>query len=167
VAVDTITALEELCIPFAEQLYMKSPMGKNWFTEGKPKYGSILNMPNGAGYPWLRDAFTTIISYRKQWASRVILAGHVKDVMLEKNGAEFSALDLNLTGKIKSITTSQSDAIGYLYRKGNQNILSFKTTDQIACGARPTHLRNAEIVMSEMDKDGNVVTHWEKVFVNL
>jgi len=166
VAVDTITALEELCIPFAEQLYMKSPMGKNWLTEGKPKYGSILNMPNGAGYPWLRDAFTTIISYIKQWAPRVILAGHVKDVMLEKNGAEFSALDLNLTGKIKSITTSQSDAIGYLYRKGNQNIITFKTKDDVTCGARPEHLRNQEFVVSKINEDGQIETDWSQIFID-
>ena len=51
IAVDTITALEEMCIPYAEELYSKTPMGKNWFTEGKVKYGMITNMPNGAGYP--------------------------------------------------------------------------------------------------------------------
>jgi hypothetical protein len=49
VALDTITALEEMCVPMAEDMYSKSSMGKNWFTEGKPKYGTILNMPNGAG----------------------------------------------------------------------------------------------------------------------
>ena len=51
-AIDTISALEELCIPYAEFLYSKSPMGANWFTPttgGKAKHGSILNMANGAG----------------------------------------------------------------------------------------------------------------------
>lgn len=50
IAVDTVTALEGMSLPLAEQLYMKSPMGVNWLTQGKPKYGSLLNMPNGAGY---------------------------------------------------------------------------------------------------------------------
>lgn len=49
IAVDTVTALEEFCIGYAEELYAKSSMGKNWFTEGKPKYGTIINMPQGAG----------------------------------------------------------------------------------------------------------------------
>jgi hypothetical protein len=55
IAVDTITALEEMCIPLAEYNYSKSSMGTNWFKEGggKQKYGSILNMANGAGYLWL------------------------------------------------------------------------------------------------------------------
>ncbi|NBP67859.1 MAG: hypothetical protein EBU52_03870, partial [Cytophagia bacterium] len=102
----------------------------------------------------------------KGLAPHVILVGHIKDTLLEKNGAEFNSLDLDLTGKLKRITTSNADAIGYLYRKGNQNILSFKTSDEIACGARPDHLRNAEIVLSEIQEDGSVVTHWDKIFID-
>jgi len=166
VAVDTITALEEMCIPFAEDLYSKSSMGKNWFTDGKPKYGSILNMPNGAGYPWLREAFTKVVDYLKTWAPRIILVGHVKDVVLDKNGSEFNALDLDLTGKLKRITSSQSDAIGYLFRKGNKNILSFKTTDEISCGARPEHLRNKEVVLSELNDEETLTTFWQNVYID-
>jgi hypothetical protein len=166
IAIDTITALEEMCIPYAEELYSKSAMGKSWFTKGKAEYGSILNMANGAGYPWLRQAFEKILGYIKTLAPHVILVGHIKDTLLEKNGAEFNSLDLDLTGKLKRITTSNSDAIGYLYRKGNQNILSFKTNDEIACGARPEHLRNAEIVVSEVNADGSITTSWDKVFID-
>lgn len=175
IAVDTITALEEMCVPYAEKLYSKTSMGKNWFkrTEdgkltsdsGKAIYGTILNMPNGAGYPYLREAFTKVIEYIKSLAPRVILVGHIKDVLLDKNGTEFNALDLDLTGKIKRITSSQSDAIGYLYRKGNQNVLSFRTTDEISCGARPDHLRNQDIVVSEM-VDGKLITYWDRVYID-
>lgn len=165
IAVDTITALEEMCIPYAEIIYSRTSMGKNWFSKLKPEYGSILNLPNGAGYPYLREAFTKIVEYIKTWAPRVILIGHIKDVMLEKAGADFSSMDLDLTGKLKRITTSQSDAIGYLFRKGNQNILSFKTTDEVSCGARPEHLRNQEIVISEMTDKG-LVSHWDKVYID-
>jgi len=165
IAVDTITALEEMCIPYAEELYTRSPMGKNWPTEGKAKHGSLLNLPNGAGYPWLREAFVKVIDYIKTWAPRTILVGHVKDTLLDKNGSNFTSLDLALTGKLKLIATSNSDAIGYLFRKGNKNILSFKTTDEIACGARPEHLRNKEIEVSEL-VDETVVVNWDKVFID-
>lgn len=165
IAVDTITALEEMCIPYAEELYTRSPMGKNWPTDGKPKYGSILNLPNGAGYPWLREAFTKVIDYIKTWAPRTILVGHVKDTLLEKNGSEFNSLDLDLTGKLKRIASSNSDAIGYLFRKGNKNIISFKTTDEISCGARPDHLRNQEVEISEL-KDDVVVADWTKIYID-
>lgn len=166
VAVDTITALEEICIPFAEELYSQTPMGKNWFSEGKGKYGSILNLPNGAGYPWLREAFTTIIEYIKKWAPRVILAGHVKDVLLEKNGSEFTAMDLDLTGKMKRIIMQHSDAIGYLYRKGDTNVLTFKTKDDVSCGARPDHLKNREFVISEVKENGQVEVNWSEIFID-
>jgi energy-coupling factor transporter ATP-binding protein EcfA2 len=166
VAVDTITALEEMCIPYAEELYMKTPMGKNWPTDGKLKYGTIIGLPNGAGYQYLREAFTKVVAYIQTWAPRIILVGHVKDTVLEKNGSDYNSLDLDLTGKLKRITASNSDSIGYLYRKGKKNILSFKTSDDIACGARPKHLSNEEIVLSEMDENGDVVTHWNKIYID-
>lgn len=166
IALDTITALETICIPYAEELYSKSLMGKKWFTEGKQQYGNILNMPNGAGYPWLRQAFEKVLNYIKTLAPHVIFVGHIKDTMLEKNGSEFNSLDLDLTGKLKRITTSNSDAIGYIYRKGKKNILSFVTTDEIACGARPEHLRNQEIVISETAEDGTIKAHWDKVYID-
>lgn len=142
-------------------------MGKDWFTKHKPNYGSILNMPNGAGYPWLRQAFEKVLNYVKTLAPHVIFVGHIKDTLLEKNGSEFNSLDLDLTGKLKRITTSNSDAIGYIYRKGKKNVLSFMTTDEIACGARPEHLRNQEIVISEPAEDGKgIITHWDKVYID-
>lgn len=175
IAVDTITKLEDICIPYAELLYSKTSMGKNWFKKtaegklsrdsGKAVYGNILNLPNGTGYSYLRQAVTNIIEYIKTLAPRTILVGHIKDVQLEKAGAEFTSADLDLTGKIKRIISSQSDAIGYMYRKGNQNILSFKTSDEVSCGARPMHLRNAEIVVSEMTEDG-IKTYWDRVYID-
>lgn len=168
IAVDTITALEDMIIPYAEILYSKSPMGKNWFNPGggKEKYGNILGMPEGAGYFWTRQAFTKVTDYIQTWAPRVIFIGHVKDTQLEKEGSSFSSMDLDLTGKLKRITTSNSDAIGYLYRKGKKNILSFNTKDEVACGARPEHLSNQEIVVSEIDENGNYITHWDKIYID-
>jgi hypothetical protein len=176
IILDTITALETMCIPYAEVLYSKKPMGKTWFkkdaagkldrTSGKAQYGNILNLPNGAGYAYLREAMTKVIEFVKSLAPRIILVGHIKDVMLEKAGGEFTSSDLDLTGKIKRILSSQSDAIGYLYRKGNKNILSFATSDSVACGARPAHLRNAEVVVSELQEDGTLLTHWDKIYID-
>ena len=177
IAVDTITALETMCVTEAEKMYMATPMGKPTWLKKLPdnsgwdpssqkfKYGSILNLPNGQGYGYLREAIVSVIEYIKTLAPRVILLGHVKDAMIEKAGAEVNSMDLDLTGKIKRIVSSQSDAIGYLYRKGNENILTFKTKDEVACGARPEHLRNQDIIMSEMN-DGKIKTHWNKIYID-
>jgi hypothetical protein len=166
IALDTVSALEEMCIPYAEYLYSKSPMGANWFAVGKPKHGNILNLAMGAGYPWLRQAFEDVVKRFKAITPHLILVGHVKDTMLEKNGNTFESLDINLTGKLKIFTTSKSDAIGYLYRKGDKNILSFKTQDEVVCGARPEHLRNKEIILSEIAEDGSFQSHWDQIFID-
>ena len=166
IAVDTVSRLEDMVLPYAEDLYSRSPMGKSWYTDLKPKYSSLLNMPNGAGYPWLREAFTTVLNYIKRAAPHVILVGHLKDTVSDKAGAEFSSLDLDLTGKLKRITASGADAIGYIYRKGEQNIITFKSSDEVSCGARPEHLRNQTFVISEMTPIG-YVTYWDKIFINL
>jgi hypothetical protein len=163
--VDTVTALETMVIPFAESLYSKTSMGKNWFTKLKSEYGNILNLPNGAGYMYVRDAFMQIIDYIKTLAPRIILSAHVKDASIDKQTSEVNSLEIDLAGKLKRIISAESDAIGYLYRKGNQNILSFKTTDTIACGARPQHLRNKEIVISE-ETDKGIVSHWKNIYID-
>lgn len=175
VVVDTITKLEQICLPYAELLYSRTPMGKNWFKKkegvlspdsGKAIYGTITSLPNGAGYQYTREAMMKMIDYIKSWAPHVILLAHVKDTLLEKEGAEVSAMELDLTGKVKRILSADSDAIGYLYRaKNNQNILSFRTNDDVACGARPAHLRNQEFVISELTEEG-LKTYWEKVYID-
>jgi len=175
IALDTMSALEKICIPYAETLYARSIMGKHWFRKegdklhpesGKAKYGNILNMPDGAGYKWHREAVTKVIDFVKTLAPRIILLGHIKEILLQKGGSEFNTFDLDLTGKLKSIITSQVDAIGYLYRKGNQNVLSFKTNDEVTCGARPEHLKNKEIVVSEAGEDGKLTTFWERIYID-
>ena len=177
VTVDTMTALEDMCIPYAEKIYSETSQGKKWFmldsdgklspNSGKAQYGSIINIPNGFGYPYLRQAVSKVINYVQTWAPRVILTVHVKDIVLEKAGAEFSVNDLDLTGKIKRILASQADAIGYLYRKKNQNILTFVTSDEFAsAGARPEHLSNKEILLSEKLPDGTIKTHWDRIFID-
>lgn len=169
VVVDTITALEEKCIDYAEELYSKTPLGKYWFTEGgdKEKHGNILSLPKGAGYFWLREAYVKVTNYIKTWAPHIIFLGHVKDAELGKEGGEFNALDLDMTGKLKRMAAGKSQAIGYLYRKGNQNILSFLTSDKVICGARPEHLSNKQIVLSEKQDDGSYVFHWDQIYLKL
>ena len=75
------------------------------------------------------------------------------------------AANIDLTGKIKSLICANADAIGYMFRKGNQTILSFKTNDGVTCGARPEHLRDQEIVISEMNEKGELNIHWDKVYI--
>jgi hypothetical protein len=160
IAVDTVTALEEMCLSYAKTLYMETAMGKNFAGD------SVLKLPNGAGYLYLREAFFKILDYIETLVPEdgsLILLGHLKDKMLETNGKEVSAVDLDLSGKIKSIVCAKADAIGLLSRKADKVTLNFKTSEEVTCGARPDHLKNQEITLTEM-VDNKLVGHWDKVY---
>lgn len=173
IAVDTVSGLEDMCVSYAEELYSKTPIGKYWFTPnpqnadpcGKDKYGNILALPEGAGYYWLRVAFEKVLNFIYPLAKYTILSGHLKDIKLERLGVEFTAADLDLVGKLKNIAAYKADAIAYLTRKGKKTILSFKSSDTIACGARPDHLKGQDIVIAEQDEDGNIEAFWDRVFL--
>ena len=159
--VDTITKLEDMVLPLALQLYMATPMGKN-FTGT-----NVLTLPNGAGYLYVRNAFFTVLGWIEQAFPRVILLGHLKATMIEKDGKEVSAKEIDLGGKLKSMTSADVDCIGLLYRKSaTECMISFKTTDDVICGARPTHLKNQEFVISELSPEGEFKTFWDKIFID-
>jgi len=118
----------------------------------------------------LRDAFNKVLGYINTLAENIILVGHVKDKLIDKAGAEVTSMDLDLTGKISRITAANSDAIGYLHRtKGTQNYISFITSDEVSCGSRSAHLRNKDILISELldvgTENEKLVTYWDKVFI--
>ena len=158
VTVDTVTALEEMIMPLAIKLYKQTPMGKNF--DGT----SVITLPNGAGYLYIRQAFFQVLDFIDTLAPHIILSGHIKDKQVDDKGELVMSANIDLTGKIKSLICAQADAIGYMYRKGNKTILSFKTNEEVTCGARPEHLRNEEIVITEMIDDV-LTTTWDKVFV--
>lgn len=149
VAIDTISKLEDWCEEVATSMYKKDPKGKS-FT-GK----SVLELPMGAGYLYLRLAFKKWIDYVLELADHVILVGHLKDKLVDKKGKEVVAKDLALTGKIREITCANADAIGYLYREDDKLRINFQGSDEITCGSRCEHLRGQDM---EFD--------WSKIFIN-
>ena len=153
IAVDTISKLEEWCEGYAKQIYMRTPMGKN-FEKNNPG-ASVLSLPNGAGYLYLRMAYKEWIDKLNKLADHVILVGHLKDKMLEKKGKEVAVKDLDLTGKIKQITCTNSDAIGYIYREGEDTMISFDSLDDIAAGTRCAHLKGKAMPLE-----------WSKIFID-
>lgn len=153
IAIDTITKLEEWCEEDAKRIYMATPMGKNF--EQKNPGASVLSLPNGAGYLYLRIAYKKWIDRLNKLADHVILVGHLKDKMLEKKGKEVAAKDLDLTGKIKSITCANADAIGYIYREDNQTMISFNSMDDVTAGSRCDHLKGETMPLN-----------WSNIFID-
>ena len=172
VGIDTVTKLEEWCEADATLMYMHTPMGikfnrienllkppKDWELKPKKEWDSVLTLPMGGGYLYLRNSFKKWTSLLLTLAPHVIFICHVKDVMLEKNGKEVSVKDLDLTGKLKTITAQNADAIGYLYwdTEGEESklMVSFSSLDGAEGGSRCAHLRNKVMPFD-----------WSKIFVD-
>ena len=153
IAIDTISKLEEWCEAEGKQIYMKTPMGKN-FDEKNPGM-SILALPNGAGYLYLRMAYKKWIDKLNMLADHIILVGHLKDKMLEKKGKEVAVKDLDLTGKIKQITCANADAVGYIFREGKETMISFNSLEDTVAGSRCEHLKGQTMPMK-----------WSSIFID-
>lgn len=165
ISLDTTTGIEDVAKDLATIMYKQTAIGKNF--KGKDV---TTELPNGAGYGWLRLAFEKIYEYFDGIPTKaLILTGHVKNSSIQKEGKDLGTRDLYLTGKLKNIICQQMDAIGYLYRSkdnSNQVIVSFKTDEtDLATGARPEHLRQQEFVLSERNADGSFTFHWDKIFL--
>lgn len=166
VAVDTITQLEMWCEDYGTKMFMDSVQGKKFNRDKtgamlpKGEWESVLSLPNGAGYLWLRLAFEYWLKIIDTMAPDIILVGHLKDKIIEKDGKELNAKDLDLTGKIGKITAASSDAIGYIYRNKDKTIINFNSQDD-TCGARPKHLQGKEITIMD-----GTTAHWEEIYID-
>jgi len=164
IALDTATTLEELLMPYAIKLYKETPMGKSF------KGDNLRKLPNGAGYLYEREAYKKIIDTFSKYCDTLILAGHVSDKMVEKDGKEVWEMEIDLTGKLKRIIGAKADAIGYVYRQKNNTIVSFKGGEDAIAESRPRHLSGKDIVVAESEGEGedmNIKFHWDKIFKNL
>jgi hypothetical protein len=147
--IDTASALEVWAEDLATAMYRKDPKGINF--KGK----SVLELPMGAGYLWLRIAFKQVIDYIETLAEHIILVCHVKDKVTDVDGKELSIKDLDLTGKIKNITSAGADAIGYVYRKDDKLMINFQSSEELCAGSRCDHLRGQ-----------NMEFDWSKIYIN-
>lgn len=164
ISIDTATGLEDAARGVATYLYKKSNSGKNF-----SGMDVVTELPQGAGYEWLRIAFSMLYGlFDGCFTKSLIITGHIKLTSVNKQGKEIQAKDIQLTGKLKTMVCQKADAIGYLFREkdSKKNIISFRSNENdIVSGARPPHLRNQEIIISEF-KDDKFITHWDKIFLS-
>ena len=159
ITIDNATRLEDICLSFAAQLYRKTELGKNW------KGDDVTTLPRGAGYKYLRDAVKKVIDMFKDLCDEFILIGHVKDSIIEKDGEEVTAKEIDLVGKLGKIICGLSDAVGYIYRKGNETHISFKGgTDETIMEARAKHIAGKDVVIATGNEDGSITTYWDRIY---
>lgn len=160
IAVDTVTALEDIVLPLANKMYKATNMGRNWVGD------DVTTLPNGAGYKYTRDALSTVLNELEAICETLIILGHVKDRLVEREGKEMPERGLALTGKSSSILCSQVDAVGYLYRKDNETIINFASSPSLLAGARCEHLKGQEIVIAtSSDGSTDLNVDWSKIFL--
>ena len=140
-AIDTLDAVEDMAEDSETIKYKESTMGKTF------KGRSVLELPNGGGYYYLRNGVTDVIEAYSAVTPYLILIVHVKEKLIAtKEGAEVKINDISLTGKLSSIVCAKADAIGYMYRnpKGELRV-SFQTYDGAVMGARQKYLAGKDM----------------------
>ena len=160
IAIDTVTALEDIVLPLANKMYRDTSIGRNWVGE------DVTSLPNGAGYRYTREALKMVLNELESICDTLIILGHTKDKLVEKEGKEMNERGLDLTGKMAGILCSKVDAIGYLYRHDNETIINFQSSESLICGARSEHLKGKEIVVAKSDETGKIEIDWSQIFIN-
>ena len=160
ITIDNATRLEELCLGYAKTLYQLTPIGKSYNGD------DVRTLPNGGGYMYLRQAVRKVLDMFRNLTDNFILIGHVKEKMINKEGEELSEMALDLVGKLGDITCGEADAVGYVYRKKNETIISFEGGDgNTIREARAPHLRGKKIVIADSDAENNVTVHWDRIYL--
>lgn len=153
ITVDTADKLEEFCERSATAKYKKSTIGNTFKGE------SVLELPNGGGYYYLRNEVIEKIEMLAKVCDRLIIIAHVKDKLVTtKKGEDVTVKDISLTGRLAGIVCAKADAIGYMFRNpedGGNLWVSFETYDGSVMGARPEHLAGKKMPMD-----------WDKIFID-
>jgi hypothetical protein len=161
--------------------YMNKSQGKKFNREGEiptgvkilhtdPRFETVHSLGEGYGYQHSRqvmidwyDKLAELITLGK--VMYIIILAHVKDKSIEsKNGDTVEHLEINLTGKVKSIYSSRVDAVGHLKRVNNKCYLNFAGDEKVISGGRCSHL-NGEILISEKLPDGTIKAYWDKIYL--
>lgn len=159
ITIDNATRLEEICLPYAVNMYKSLPQGKNW-------NGTDLRLlPNGAGYQYIRTAVRKVIDMFKELTENFILIGHTKDKYINKNGQDCTEMSLDLMGKLGDILCGEADAVGFVYRRGNETVVNFTSGDDTTKGARAPHLREKQIVLAESNENNELTFHWDRIYL--
>lgn len=181
ITIDNASRLEEMCLIYSAALYRKTPMGstfgylrdkdnnpvrdKNGKMIPDPK-ADVRQLPQGAGYLYLREALKEVIHMFQPYCETLILVCHVKDKQINLNGVENTRLAVDLAGKLADIICGEADAVGYVYREKNKTILSFEGGSGDIREARCKHLRGRQFVIGESDENNNLTMDLSKIFID-
>lgn len=164
VAIETISFLDEIAEWVGTYNYCHTPQGKS-FNRVKDKngiaikngelldpeheeYESVHSLADGNGYRYSRKVMMDILDMCKDLGKVcTIFVAHVVDkyVIAKQANSEVRAMDLSLTGKVKTLYAKEVDAIGYVFNKNGKLHISFKGSEDKLGGMRGAdHLQGYE-----------------------
>ncbi len=174
--IDVLSDLDALSEYGGTMAYMNSIIGKNFnrekgtgktYTYADPEFKSCLTLPEGGGYYWTRKWFLDQIDIFRQISPYRIYAAHVADKMIKDNGKEeVVGSEIALTGQLKRIFAAKATSLAKLIIDGDKRFLNFDVAnDSVLAGSRAPLLKG-QILISEKDKAGKIITHWDSIYNN-
>lgn len=172
ITIDNASRLEEMCLPYAKELYRATAQGKNFGYIIDPKTGErkedpkadIRTLPNGGGFLYTRMAISNIVKAFYDLSETLILIAHVKEKQITVNGQEQAEMSIDLAGKTGAILSGEADAIGLIYRKGNSTFINFKGGDNYLRESRIPAWRGREFEVITSDDEGNLTVNAKQLF---
>ena len=118
----------------------------------------------GEGFKYKRDALKELINKLSEHTPHLVLIAHVSEKNAVAQDGMSTIKEIALEGKTKEYLSALVDAIGLIYRSGeNENSISF-SSDMIVGGSRIERLANKEFVISRVTEEGLQVD-WSEIFL--
>ena len=109
-------------------------------------------LPFGKGWFEVRTKVMNNIKMLQKLVDHVIIVGHRKIASAVENSTAVDPESLDLSGKLKNQIMSACDAIVYMYRdEESELVVSFQGGTALEAGSRCTHLRG-EMFLFDWDK---------------
>lgn len=163
IVIDSLSSMLPLAKHIGEVLYSRTAIGKNWFSELKPKYGDLLNLPKGLGYDFMKKGFEKIKDIFNSTNKTCIWIGHIKDKYVDTDVSQVGYSEVDIPGSISRMFSKDAEIVGYLYKKTDKYlIVSFKNNSNVLCGTNVPYLSNKEFILSELKGD-TVVSYLDEL----
>ncbi len=168
IVLDTASSLERsILTPLATSIFNQSLIGKGMAAKGDAVTDVVTQLPKGGGYQWLYKAYEKVMSMLDGLYGVCLITNcHIKQGAKLKGIEELTVDDIYLTGKLGADLIQTSQAVAQLYKNDdNKAYLSFKHNERrLVTKASSPHLFDKDILISEMDQDGNFTFYWDKIF---
>lgn len=176
IAIDTLTKLEEWCEWEATEDYMKTTIGKKFNRDNngnilpKKQWESVLTLPQGGGYLYLRNAVKRWIKVFRKLADYRLLICHTRDKSITELGKEVNINAIDLTGKLANIVAADAQGVGYIFpNRSNGDIMITFDTKFVEGGNRSPHLIGQTFPLIEFEGKGadRIVksNNWNKIYI--